>query len=276
MSYYTSLSGLKAAQTNLSVTANNIANVGTTGFKKSRAEFGDIVAASAFQSANSPGLGTRLRSMDQQFTQGSFKTSDRALDLAVSGQGFFVTHSAEDGGTTALTRAGAFRTDPNGNVTTADGAFLQVLPVDDAGEPTGTDLASTVNLRIPTTNTTDGKVAKLENLSIDEKGLVVAAYADGSTVNLGRVAIATVVNPDGLRQIGNASWTVTGRSGAVTVGGAGSEGLGAIQSGALEEANVDLTEELVTLIQAQRNFQANAKAIDTANQLTDTAVNLRS
>jgi flagellar hook protein FlgE len=75
--------------------------------------------------------------------------------------------------------------------------------------------------------------------------------------------------------MGNASWTATGHSGAVSVAAAGSEGLGAVQSGALEEANVDLTEELVTLIQAQRNFQANAKAIDTANQLTDTAVNLR-
>ncbi|MDB5690115.1 MAG: flagellar basal body FlaE protein [Sphingomonas bacterium] len=275
MSFYTSLSGLKAAQTDLSVTSNNIANVGTTGFKKSRTEFGDIVAASSLQSADSPGLGTRLRSMDQQFTQGSFKTSDRALDLAVSGQGFFVTHSAEGGGTTALTRAGAFRTDTNNNVVTADGAFLQVLPVNDAGEVTGTDLASTVNLRVPPTNTTAGQTAKLDNLSIDEKGLVVAAYADGSTLKLGRIAIATVANPDGLRQIGNASWAATGRSGVAAVGGAGSDGLGAIQSGALEEANVDLTEELVSLIQAQRNFQANAKAIDTANQLTDTAVNLR-
>lgn len=275
MSLYTSLSGLKAAQTELSVTSNNIANVGSTGFKKSRAEFGDIVAASAFQAAGSPGLGTRLRSMDQQFTQGSFQTSDRALDLAVSGQGFFVTRADENGGGTALTRAGAFRTDTNNNVVTPEGAFLQVLPVDDAGNTTGNDLASTINLKVPPVNTTSGQGAKLNNLTIDEKGLVVASYDDDTTLNLGRVAIANVANPDGLRQIGNASWTATGRSGPVSVGGAGSEGLGAIQSGALEEANVDLTEELVTLIQAQRNFQANAKAIDTANQLTDTAVNLR-
>jgi len=275
MSFYTSLSGLKAAQTDLSVTSNNIANVGTTGFKKSRAEFGDIVAASALQAADTPGLGTRLRSLDQQFTQGSFQTSERVLDLAVSGQGFFVTHSAVNGGTTAFTRSGAFKTDANNNVINSDGAFLQVLPVDDNGAATGADLASTVNLQIPPTNTTSSDGAKLDNVSIDEKGLVVASYADGSSLKLGRIAIGNVSNPEGLRQIGNASWTLTGRSGAAQVGAAGDDGFGAIQSGALEEANVDLTEELVTLIQAQRNFQANAKAIDTANQLTDTAVNLR-
>jgi flagellar hook protein FlgE len=272
MSFYTSLSGLKAAQTDLSVTSNNIANVGTTGFKKSRAEFGDIVAASAFQSADTPGLGTRMRSMDQQFTQGSFQTSERALDLAVSGQGFFVTHSAVNGGTTAFTRAGAFKTDQNNNVINSDGAFLQVLPVDENGAATGTDLASTINLQVPAVNEAG---SKLDNLSIDEKGLVTASYADSTSVKLGRIAIGNVPNPEGLRQIGNASWTVTGRSGIPTVGAAGTDGFGAVQAGALEEANVDLTEELVTLIQAQRNFQANAKAIDTANQLTDTAVNLR-
>ena len=272
MSLYTSLSGLKAAQTELAVTSNNIANVGTTGFKKSRAEFGDIVAASAFQSADTPGLGARMRGLDQQFTQGSFQTSERALDLAVSGQGFFVTHSTVTGGTTGFTRSGAFKTDADNNVVNSDGAFLQVLPVDENGAATGSDLASTVNLQIPPA-TASG--AKLDSLSIDEKGLVTASYGDGTSVKLGRVAIGNVPNPEGLRQASSASWTVTGRSGTPVVGAAGDAGFGAIQTGALEEANVDLTEELVTLIQAQRNFQANAKAIDTANQLTDTAVNLR-
>ncbi|MDB5683815.1 MAG: flagellar basal-body rod protein FlgG [Sphingomonas bacterium] len=275
MSFYTSLSGLKGAQTDLSVVSNNIANVGTTGFKKSRAEFGDIIAASAFQSASTPGQGTRLRGMEQQFTQGGFQTSERALDLAVSGQGFFVTHSAAAGGTTSFTRAGAFTTDGANNVVNSDGAMLQVLPVNEAGNVTASDLASTINLRIPPTNPETADGARLDNVSVDAKGLVSASYSDGSTKKLGRVAIAIVANPEGLHQIGNASWTITGRSGPATVAGAGSDGMGSIQSGALEEANVDLTEELVALIQAQRNFQANAKALDTSTQLTSIAVNLR-
>ncbi len=275
-SYYTSLSGLRAAQTDLSVVSNNIANVGSAGFKKSRATFGDIVAATAQQSSGStPGLGTRLQGIQQQFTQGGYQTSDRALDLAISGQGFFVTHSQAAGGTTAFTRAGAFTTDANNNVVGADGTFLQVLPVDADGTPTSTDLAGTTNLVIPKTNGTGDAASKLDNVSIDDKGVVVATYADGTNLKLGRVAIANFADPEGLRQTGNASWTATGRSGTPTVSGAGTDGAGAIQSGALEEANVDLTEELVALIQAQRNFQANAKAIDTSTQITDIAVNLR-
>ena len=276
-SYYTSLSGLKAAQTDLSVVSNNIANVGSIGFKKGRATFGDIVAASAFQASGStPGLGTRLQGIQQQFTQGSFQTSDRTLDLAISGQGFFVTHATAAGGATAFTRAGAFTTDANNNVIDANGAFLQVLPVDAEGNATGSDLAGTKNLQIPATIGTGDAVSKLDNVSVDAKGVVSATYADGTVTKLGRVAIANFADPEGLRQLGNASWTPTGLSGAATVGGAGEDGFGAVQSGALEQANVDLTEELVSLIQAQRNFEANAKAIDTSTQILDAAVNLRS
>ncbi len=94
MSFYTSLSGLKASQTELSVISNNVANVGTTGFKKSEAKFGDIVSSSPLQTSTTAGQGTRLRGIDQQFTQGGFENSERSLDLAISGQGFFVTRSS--------------------------------------------------------------------------------------------------------------------------------------------------------------------------------------
>ena len=416
-SFYTSLSGLKAAQTDLSVVSNNIANSNTTGFKKSRAEFGDLVAATAFQTAANAGQGTRLRGMEQQFTQGGFETTDRALDLAVSGQGFFVTHSNATGGTTSFTRAGAFGVDDANNVVDSTGAYLQVLPVDSQGNVTASGLTATKNLNVPQTNGTsqatttarqavslptsakaptaafdrtnpnsynysssstvydasgnplqattyysrtddgtgngstwaarmfvgdsevvpsggaspltmtfdangamtapaaavaygavtpsgassaialsvdyagsaasattfsastsqDGFAAgKLNNVSVDEKGLITATYSDGSNVKLGKVAMANFVNPEGLRQTGNATWTITGASGQPTVGTPGDGVAGTVQSGALEQANIDITEELVALIQAQRNFQANAKAIDTANQITDIAVNLRS
>ena len=425
-SYYTSLSGLKAAQTELNTISNNVANVGTTGFKQSRAEFGDLIASSAFQAQSSVvGQGTELKSISQEFTQGSFETTDRALDLAVSGSGFFVTRGSISGADTAYTRNGAFTVDPDDYVTNASGGYLQVLPVDSQGNVTATGAGAISNLLLPPTNGTakaTGKIAlavslpsaaaiptdatfsptdpnsynqvssttvydsagnaipasiyyartslpdangastwaahlvvgdtevsadpaaatqpasltlgfdaagtlitpsaatsfapvtptgaasaltltvdfgtatrqadagftvasqsqdgntvgKLSNVSVGTTGLVTASYSDGTTRALGKVALATFANPTGLAQSGDATWQVTGSSGEAKIVEAGTDGLGKIQSGALEQSNVDLTAELVALIAAQRNFQANAKAIDTSNQMTSVIVNMQS
>ena len=133
MSFYTSLSGLKGAQSMLSTVSNNIANVATTGFKRSATEFGDIISASPMQSSAIAGQGTRLRGITQQFTQGGFESSERALDLAIGGQGFFVTRSDLTGGSTAFTRAGAFLVDAERFVVDGQGSHLQVFPVDGSG-----------------------------------------------------------------------------------------------------------------------------------------------
>jgi flagellar hook protein FlgE len=268
MSFYTSLSGLRAAQTDLSVTSNNIANVGSVGFKRSRASFGDIMPPSSSQA----GIGTRLKGIEQQFTQGNFETSSRELDTMINGNGFFVTKSP-DGSEMLFTRDGALSISGDRHLTDSKGNYLQLFPVDADGNATGTDLASATQVQIPETSTGG---ARLSDLSIDSEGLVTASYADGSLQPLGRIALANFANPEGLRQKGNGRWTSTGESGAPITGVSGTEGLGSIQTGALERANVDLTEELVSLIAAQRNFQANAKAIETANTLTQTITNLRS
>ena len=118
-------------------------------------------------------------------------------------------------------------------------------------------------------------VGQLENVTVDAQGLVQASFSNGTTQSLGKVIIANFSNPSGLKQIGNAHWSVTGLSGEPRLGEAGSGGFGTIQAGALERANVDITEELVDLIAAQRNFQANAKAIETANTLSQTIINIR-
>ena len=429
MSFYTSLSGLKAAQTDLAVTSNNVANAGTVGFKKSGAEFADVFAASPFQSGSVAGQGTRLQAITQQFGQGGFQASDNALDLAVSGQGFFVTRSAQGSGAVEFTRNGKFSLDAARNVTDSSGNLVQVLPVNENGVVTATGLTSTRNLQVPATSgdaratgnialsvtfpnnaelpasrpaysasnpyafdrfdpesynhsttttiydasgnalpatvyytrtaapsasnpnstwearlfvgntevtpagggattltfdatgkltapsgaiafptsqpagaasplslkldfgsqtkesaaqftlaalTQDGAApGQLDNVSVGKDGLITAAYSNGDTRALGKVALATFANPEGLRQVGDTRWTVTGKSGSATVAEPGSNGLGEVESGQLEQANVDITEELVALIQAQRNFQANAKAIDTANQMTQIAVNLQ-
>lgn len=434
MSYYTSLSGLDAAQTNLSVTSNNIANVGTTGFKKARANFGDIVAGSLYQVQDAPGLGTSLQGIGQQFTQGDFAATENTLNMAISGQGFFVTRNGGGTGATTLTRAGDFSTDANGNVTDDTGGYLQVLPVDAQGNATGAGLGALRNLQIAPTNGTSAATGKLDQsvtlpasadlpasraafagggyafapsdpnsynyststtvydsagdalqattyyvrtkaptasdptstwdahlfvgdaeasaggtatppatpltltfdatgaltapagatdfaaasptgasaplaltvdygsttkqastgfaltgtsqdgtaagkfsgLAIGADGLVSASYSDGSSKTLGRVAIANVNNAQGLRAVGDSKWAITADSGDATVGGADSNGLGSVKSGYLEGSNVDVTAELVQLIQAQRDFQANAKAIDTSSQITETAINLHS
>ena len=269
MSFYTSLSGLRAAQTELSVTSNNIANVGSVGFKRSRASFGDIMPPSSTQA----GIGTRLKGIAQQFTQGNFETSSRELDIALNGTGFFVTRSPDGTGDTLFTRDGALTIDANRYLTDSKGAYVQVFPVDAAGNPTATDLASATELQVPLT-TPSG--ARLSDVSIEPSGLISATFADGSIQALGSLAVANFTSPEGLRQHGDGRWSSTGESGAALTGAAGTEGLGTIQTGALERANVDLTEELVALIAAQRNFQANAKAIETSNALTQTITNLRS
>ena len=425
-SYYTSLSGLKAAQTDLNTISNNVANVGTTGFKQSRAEFGDLIASSAFQAQNSVvGQGTELKGISQEFTQGSFQATDRALDLAVSGSGFFVTRGSLAGADTSYTRNGAFTVSSSDYVTDSNGGYLQVLPVDTLGNVTATGASAMSNLQLPPTNgtakatsnialavtlpaaaaipsstsfspadansynqvssttvydsagnaipasiyyartstpdangnstwaahlvvgdtevsadpaaatqpapltltfdstgtltapssgttyppvtptgaasaltltvdfgtatkqadagftvasqTQDGNtVGKLSNVTVGTTGLVTASYSDGTSKALGKIALATFANPTGLAQVGDATWQVSGNSGEAKIAAAGTDGLGKIQSGALEQSNVDLTDELVALIAAQRNFQANAKAIDTANQMTSVIVNMQS
>ena len=123
----------------------------------------------------------------------------------------------------------------------------------------------------------DGFTAgKLDDVTISEEGLVTATFSNGETQALGKLVLANFSNPTGLKQRGDARWSITGDSGDAVIGVPGEEGFGRVQAGALERANVDITEELVALIAAQRNFQANAKAIETANNMTQAIFNLRS
>jgi len=277
MSFYISLSGLKGAQTDLTVTANNVANVGSTAFKKSRAAFGDIFAASPLQGSNATGQGVRLQSVNQQFTQGTLETTDKTLDLAITGEGFFTVQSPPPTSQISYTRNGAFGVDSDRYVVDTTGARMLVFPTDaTTGEVTSTDPANQVPLQIFTTKEGDPAGPQLAGVSISDTGLVSATYADGSVAYLGAVAMANFPSQEGLKQIGDAHWLPSGESGEAFYGEANSGMFGAVRSGTLERANVDITEELVQMIAAQRNFQANAKAIETANTLTQTITNMRS
>lgn len=274
MSFYTSLSGLKAAQTDLGTVSNNLANVGSTGFKRSQAEFGDMFASSPTQSTKmTVGQGVHLNGVIQQFTQGTLEASDKTLDLAIAGEGFFVVRSAPPKQEVTYTRNGAFSANAQGDVVDTIGSRLQVLPVDANGNATSTSLADAQNLVLPSASPNNPAVA-LANVSIGIDGLVTATYADGSSQMLGKIAMASFPSNEGLRPIGDAHWQSTGDSGQPLVNTATNGALGSIRSGALERSNVDVTEELVSLISAQRNFQANAKAIETDKNMTQSVLNI--
>jgi flagellar hook protein FlgE len=274
MSFYTSLSGLKAAQTDLSVTANNLANVGATGFKKSRAQFGDLFASAPTQTTKQiAGQGTRLNGVIQQFNQGTLEATDKALDLAIAGEGFFVVKGDPPREAVTYTRNGSFTVTPDRRVVDTIGSTLQLLPVDANGNVTANDLASAIDFVLPANKPADPSVA-LVNASIGIDGLVTVTYADGSDEVLGKVAMASFTAQEGLRPVGDGHWQSTGDSGPPSIDAATNGPLGTVRSGALERSNVDVTEELVALIGAQRNFQANAKAIETASNMTQTIFNI--
>lgn len=281
MSFYTSLSGLKASQADLSAISNNVANVNSTAFKKSKAQFGDMFAAAPMQTTNQiAGQGVRVQGITQQFTQGTVETTDKTLDLAITGEGYFTVKAPD--GTVSYTRNGAFAVDDSRFAVDTTGSKIQAWPVNvDTGAlttaPTNASTpASLTDLQVPTTYKGVTGGAQLTSVGVNKAGLVSAIYADGSTAYLGQVAMASFNSQEGLRQEGDAHWTATVASGSPILGTANTGMFGAVNSGSLERSNVDITEELVALISAQRNFQANSKAIETANTLTTTIINLRS
>lgn len=275
MSFFTSLSGLKAAQTSLSVISNNIANTSSTGFKKSRAIFGDLFAAAPTQSTRMiAGQGVRLNGITQQFTQGTLESTDKTLDLAIAGDGFFTVRGQPPRQDTSFTRNGAFGVNVDREVVDTLGNKAQLLPVDATGVVTSTALADVFDFVLPDTDPAD-PTAILSNIGINSEGVVTATFSNGNQLAVGALAMASFDAIEGLRPIGDAHWQSTGDSGAPLINQAANGPLGSIRSGALEGANVDITEELVSLISAQRNFQANAQAIETANNMTQTIVNLQ-
>ncbi len=435
MSFFTSLSGLQAAQTDMSTISHNLANVQTNGFKKSATQFADVIASTANSNPTQMvGSGVVVKAVRQQFGQGGFTQSSSALDVAISGDGFFIVKGDEKSGNgVAFTRNGSFQVTADRYVVDAQGNKLQVYPVDGSGAVVATGLSSTVSLRLPQTsgtpqatenvklglnlnagspipseaqrfedeeyhfdrfdpdtynqsvqttiydangnaltltnyfvretkptesdatskwkvysfvgdqqlnagedpdtiqqieltfdstgklsapatpitfmgflapgatseqvvkldlttgttqvsspfslNTTkqDGSpVGQIEGVTIADDGTVNASFSNGDTQALGKVVLASFANTAGLRQLGSSTWAATGFSGDARLGEPGTNGFGGLMSGAIERSNVDITEELVSLIAAQRNFQANAKALDTASQMSQTIFNIRS
>ncbi|HTC15401.1 MAG TPA: flagellar hook protein FlgE [Steroidobacteraceae bacterium] len=405
MSFNIALTGLNAANEDLSVTSNNLANAATIGFKGSRTEFSDLFSSTQQGvGATAVGNGVAVAEVAQQFSQGNIETTGNSLDLAVSGNGFFVV---SNDGALNYTRDGEFQLNSAGEIVNDQGQALQAYPplanggfntgglanitldteesspqatttatisanlpanatpptdapfsptdpdsynnttsltvydslgaahtaslyfikgaaandwsvqlyVDGnaVGTPQALDYSSSGALTTPangqvtfpgytpatgatpmnmtfnfsqttqyggnfgvTSVQQDGfTTGQLTGINIDQTGVVQAQFTNGRSVDLGQIALANFANPQGLAQLGNATWAPTNQSGAAVNGVAGNSGFGSVQSGSLEESNVDTTSALVEMITAQRDFQANAQMIQTEDQVTQSIIDIR-
>lgn len=440
MSFNVALSGLNAAQKDLGVTSNNIANVNTTGFKESRAEFVDVYASSLLAAGNTKaGDGVLTSTVAQQFGQGSIKFTNNALDLAITGNGFFATVPSLDSQERSYTRAGEFKLNEDNFIVNSAGDFLLGFDVNSDGSSSSVALSTSNPIQIPTASgapqaTTEidirmnlpagdsvsafafdptdpntyehstsvtvfdslgdshiqtyyfkkaaanewdvytavdgtliniqdtgtgtgtaavspqqpgaGKlvftsggdfagqypdvlqtdplgtgiltngaeptqtlsidfnldtsgantneptqfasnfevtsleqdglaVGRLTGLDIDTDGLIRATYSNGTAQPLSRITLTSFANNQGLTQVGGTSWKESLVSGEALAGEAGTGTFGTINSSALEQSNVNLTTELIDLINAQRNFQANSRSLDIDNQLTQNILQIR-
>lgn len=248
--------GLDGQQTNISVTSNNLANASTVGYKKSRAIFEDLL----YQKINQPGgrstadaylpeglmlgAGSRVVATQKNFTQGDVETTDNSLDIMIQGDGFFEIEMPD--GTTAYTRNGQFTRNDEGTIVTSEG--YQLLPGITIPED-----ATGITISI------DGQV------SVQTAGQTAAQ-------DIGQITVTNFINPSGLEPIGNNLYLETAASGAPIQGIAGENGLGSIRQGQLETSNVQVTEELVNLIQAQRVYEMNSKVLTTVDEMMGTLI----
>jgi len=243
--------GLDAQNTRMAVISNNLANVNTTGFKKGRAAFQDLVyqnirqvGAQSSQNTQYPtgltlGTGVRIVATEKVYEQGSLQQTNNALDMAITGRGFFQITMPD--GTLAYTLDGSFHMDGQGNVVTANGYSLSPA------------------ITIP---------ANSQSVTIGADGPVTVTTAGSSTpTQVGQIQLADFLNPAGLQPRGDNLLIESVSSGAPQVGTPGTNGLGATQQGSLETSNVNVVEELVSMIETQRAYEMNSKAISTTDQM---------
>jgi len=250
-SLWISKTGLDAQQTRMSNIANNLANAGTTGFKRSRAIFEDLlyqnvrqVGAQSSQDTQLPsglqiGTGVRTVATEKLFTQGNLVQTDNQLDMAVQGRGFFEILMPD--GTQAYTRDGSFQINDQGIMVTSGGYQLQpaiTVPENALSVNIGTD--GTVSVRLPGTT---------------------------ASTQIGTVQLVDFINPSGLQSRGENLYVESSASGTPQPGSPGLNGLGTIVQGYVESSNVNVVEELVSMIETQRSYEMNSRAISTADQM---------
>ncbi|MEP7206000.1 MAG: flagellar basal-body rod protein FlgG [Casimicrobiaceae bacterium] len=243
--------GLDAQQTQLDVVSNNLANVGTAGFKRSRAVFEDLLyqtlrqpGAQSSQQTQLPtglqlGTGVRAVATERIFTQGNLQQSGNSLDVAINGQGFLQVQLPD--GSTGFSRDGSLHRDAQGQLVTSSGYPLQPA------------------ITIP---------ANAQTITIGRDGTVSVAQAgQAAPTQVGAIQLANFLNPAGLQALGENLYSETAASGAPTTNAPGANGLGTLQQGYIETSNVNVVEELVNMIQTQRAYEINSKAVQTSDQM---------
>lgn len=252
---YTAAAGMAAQQFNIDTISNNIANVNTAGFRGNQARFQDLiyqqlrapgtpVGASVVPVAQEVGLGVKIASSEKIFTQGTIQQTGNPLDVAIEGDGFFQITKPD--GSLAYTRDGSLKRDANGALVTADGYFLN------------------------------------PQITVPQSALQVGVGSDGAVTallpgqsqpqQLGQIQIARFTNPAGLAPEGQNLFAQTGASGSPVVSQPGINGAGTLQGGYIENSNVSIVDQMVGMITAQRAFEANSKAVTTADEMLQTAV----
>ena len=285
---FSAISGLKVNQTMLDVTANDLANVNTVGYKSARTTFQDSLAqlqrgasgpnaVSGGSNALQVGLGVQLGSVDNLMTNGAAQTTGNPLDVYIQGGGWLRV-GAGDGTTVPstfeYTRAGNLTTNSVGNLTTQDGHYViglnAVAPAAPGGTYTPGATASYINVPPGSTDVSVGQDGAVSY--VDQNA---ASPTFGDRVTAGYLGLAKFANEGGLQRAGGSLWLQSASSGAATVGTPGSTGLGNTVSGMLEMSNVDLATDFTTMITAERGFQANSRVISTADEMLQTLVNLK-
>jgi flagellar basal-body rod protein FlgG len=256
---YSAATGMQAQQTNIDVISNNLANVNTTGFKKSRADFQDLMyqyvvepGAPTSQASTNPsgiqiGLGVKTSSVQKVFTQGDLTSTGNQLDVAIEGDGFFQVIKPD--GTIAYSRTGSFQINEAGLVVTADG--FQIAP----------------GITIPP----DAK-----GITIGQDGTVsVTQPGNAAPTQIGQIQAVRFPNNAGLRALGQSLYEETQASGAPLAGIFNQIGYGRLNQGFLESSNVSVVEQVVSMITAQRAYEASSKGITTADEMLSQAINLK-
>lgn len=248
---WVSKTGLEAQQTKLAVISNNLANVATTGFKRDRAQFEDLlyqnvrqVGAQSTQDSVLPtglmlGTGVRVVATEKNHAQGNIIQTGKSFDMAITGRGYF--QIAMPDGSTSYTRNGEFKVNANGQIVTSNGYQLQpaiTIPQDAKTVTIGAD--GTVSVQTP---------------------------GSAASTQVGTVQLASFINEPGLQPIGENLFSETVASGSPQTGNPGTNELGQVMQGALETSNVNVVEELVAMIETQRAYEMNSKAISTADQM---------
>ena len=271
---FAAISGLKVHQMMLDVTANDIANVNTVGYKAERTSFKDALsqlqrgasgpsATLGGTNAAQVGLGVQLNGIDNLMQSGAIQSTGNALDCAIQGDGMFrLTDDPTGFGNILYTRAGNFNRDSNGDMVTPEGYYVVGYTLDSTGAPTTTQTV----INIPATT---------KSVTIGQDGIVTTVDSAGVVTQVAAISLAKFPNDAGLERVSGNKFRASNNSGPETAATANTNGLGFVTPGALEMSNVDLAQEFTNMITAQRGFQANSRIISTADDMLQELVNLK-